>query len=69
MYKSNFKMPEPQDLLCPEMDDPDEQLAICGMNAYEEEKEIVLCENHFRYAWNLPLRFAHRGVLSAKSAI
>lgn len=60
---------EPQDLLSHQMDNAEEQLTICGIDAFEKRAEIALCENHFRCAWNLPLRFTHHGVKSAKSAI
>lgn len=60
---------ETHDLINPEMDDPEEQITICGINALEKNAEIVLCENHFRRAWNLPLRFTHQGIKDPKCAI
>lgn len=57
-------------LLTPKLDDPEEQLAICGIDCFKNNGAVVdLCENHFRLAWNLPLRFTHRGITSPKKLI
>ena len=70
-YKK-MSFPDPHDtsvLLSPDLGDPEEQLTICGIDCYDKNVEIALCENHFRYAWNLPLRFTYLGIKGPKKVI
>lgn len=56
-------------LLTSDLTDFEEQLTICGIGSQKDSNEIALCENHFRHAWNLPLRFSHAASSSPKRAI
>lgn len=60
---------QPKILLNSDLDNAEEQLTICGIDYQQIKSEIVLCENHFRFAWNLPFRFTHRGIDNPKEAI
>lgn len=59
----------PMVLLNADFEDGEEQLTICGIDCEQKESEIALCENHFRSAWNLPLRFTHLGIIGPKNII